>query len=100
MSDIEQPSPSDLAAAYALGALEPEEARAFERLLAESESLRREVADYREVGAMLALGAEAPALDASLRQRVIAHAAGTGARVLPIGTARFGRPTWPLWTAL
>ena len=49
-------SPPDLAAAYALGALSPDEARRFEAFLATSPEAQREVAEYREVAALLALG--------------------------------------------
>jgi anti-sigma-K factor RskA len=95
-------SPSDLAAAYALGALEPEEARAFERLLAGSEDLQRELAEYREVNALLALGAGATAPDPALRERVVARAVGAaeGTRVTPIDTGRPSRRTLPVWIAL
>ncbi len=47
----------DLAPAYALGSLSPEEARAFETALATSPELQREVAGYRELHAVLATGA-------------------------------------------
>ena len=46
MSHPEQDSPQDLAAAYALGALSPEEARRFETYLAGSPEAQREVAEY------------------------------------------------------
>lgn len=44
----------ELAAGYALGALTPEETRAFEKALAHSAELAHEVAEYREVNALLA----------------------------------------------
>ena len=44
MSHPEPESPRDLAAAYALGALAPEEARRFEAFLAGSPETQREVA--------------------------------------------------------
>ena len=49
-------APLDLAAAYALGALSPDEAQRFEAFLATSAEAQREVAEYREVAALLALG--------------------------------------------
>ena len=58
MSSIDREELRTLAAAYALDALDAEEARAFESLLASSPELQREVAEYREVSALLAL--EAP----------------------------------------
>ena len=54
MSAMIPESIRELAAGYALGALTPEENRAFEAALAESPALAREVAEYREVNALLA----------------------------------------------
>ena len=54
----------ELAAGYALGALTPEETRTFETALAQSADLQREVAEYREVNALLATNrTAAPAAD-------------------------------------
>jgi anti-sigma-K factor RskA len=84
----------ELAAAYALGALEPAEARAFEKLLATSPEAQREVAEYREVGALLALSSASAAPASDLRQRVIARAAAQkDARITPRGTAS-SRTAW------
>lgn len=83
----------ELAAAYALGALEPEEARAFEQLLATSPEAQREVAEYREVGALLALGAGGATPSSDLKQRVVARAAAQkDARITPRG--RGGLAVW------
>ncbi len=71
MSTPDETSPRDLAAAYALGALSPEEARAFEAYLAGSPEARREVAELRETAALLALDAEAGVPPAELRERVL-----------------------------
>ncbi len=65
----------ELAAAYALGALDPDEARAFERQLAGSPELQRELAAYREVAALLALGAPRMPLDPALKQRLLQRVA-------------------------
>lgn len=54
MSDAVQDPMRDLAAGYALGSLTPEEARAFEAALAVNPELQREVAEYRELNALLA----------------------------------------------
>jgi anti-sigma-K factor RskA len=87
----------ELAAAYALGALEPAEARAFEQLLATSPEAQREVAEYREVGALLALGSGAAAPSADLKQRTIARAAAQKeARITPRSTSS----SWVPWVAL
>lgn len=63
----------ELAAAYALGALPPEEARAFEAFLAITPEAQGEVDEYRETAALLALGAEERRPSPELRARV--HAA-------------------------
>ncbi|MGH7629406.1 MAG: RskA family anti-sigma factor, partial [Gemmatimonadales bacterium] len=60
----------DLAAAYALGALSPEEARAFEAFLATSPETRREVDEYRETAALLVLGTAEQRPAPGLRARV------------------------------
>jgi len=65
----------EMAAGYALGALTPEEARQFEAALAQSPELRREVAEYREVNALLAVTATARP-GAELRGRIMARVAG------------------------
>jgi anti-sigma-K factor RskA len=49
----------ELEPAYAVGALSLEEARVFEAALVQSPELQREVAEYREVGALLATTGEA-----------------------------------------
>ncbi len=54
MSKTMRPDMNELAAAYVLGALDPDERRAFEIELATSGTLRNEVAEYREVAALLA----------------------------------------------
>ena len=64
----------DLAAAYALGALSADEAQRFEAFLATSPEAQREVAELRDVAALLALGQSEAAPSADLRD------AGAGAR--------------------
>ncbi|MEP6688253.1 MAG: anti-sigma factor [Gemmatimonadales bacterium] len=66
-------APLDLAAAYALGALSIEETARFEAFLATSPEVQREVMEYREVAALLALGSDANAPGAALRERVLAR---------------------------
>jgi len=63
----------ELAPAYALGALDPEEARGFEALLANYAELRREVNEYREVAALLALVGPDDAPGDDLRERVLSR---------------------------
>jgi anti-sigma-K factor RskA len=95
MSHPEQGSPLDLAAAYALGALGPEETREFEAFLASSPEAQREVAEFREVAALLALSGSDAGADSDLRQRVLASVeqSSSGARAIP-------RRPRPLWGAL
>ena len=80
MSELEQGAPQDLAAAYALGALGPEEARAFEAYLATSPEVQQAVAEYREVAALLAGAGAADGPGASLRDRVISTAPRSSGR--------------------
>jgi len=89
MSDAVQDPMRDLAPGYALGALTPEETRAFEAALATSPDLQREVAEYREINALLAeQESRLPAaeLKARLMERIgsRAPAGSPGARPLPV----------------
>jgi anti-sigma-K factor RskA len=97
MSHPEPESPRDLAAAYALGALAPEEARRFETFLAGSPETQREVAEYRDVAALLALGGAEAAPSDDLRQRVLARVAET--KGVPLRPPR-PRGRAALWVAL
>jgi anti-sigma-K factor RskA len=83
MSNPEQGSPRDLAAAYALGALGPEEARDFEAFLAGSPETQREVAEFRDVAALLALGEPVRGAEADLRNRVLARVSEDKSRRIP-----------------
>lgn len=95
----------DLAAAYALGALSPEETQAFEAYLAGSEAARREVAEFREAAALLALGSSETRPSPELRQRVVDAISATKERTLPTRPTapaprtRGSAPPW-LWGAL
>jgi len=95
MSHSEQESPQDLAAAYALGALPAEEARRFEAYLAGSPEAQREVAEYREVAALLALAGPETAPSPDLRERVLARGRAPSTRP-SAGPVRPPRP----WLAL
>lgn len=83
MTGPEQDSVRDLAAAYALGALSPDEAQRYEAYLATSPEAQREVAEMRDVAALLAFGQGEAAPSADLRQRVLARV-GRG-NAAPIG---------------
>lgn len=81
---------TELAAPYALGALDAEERARFEAHLATCAECRGEVHSYREVGALLAESAPAATPPATLRDRVLREAR----RVRPIGTRRAARAPW------
>jgi anti-sigma-K factor RskA len=105
MTGPEQDSPQDLAAAYALGALSADEARRFEAYLATSPETQRDVREYREVAALLALaGAEGGAATSpatGLRDRVVARVAEQKALNLPASPRSSGaRPSSAVWIAL
>ena len=71
----------ELAAGFALGALTAEETRTLAAAMARSPELADEVAEYREVNALLALAvAERP--DPSVRQRLLDHT--SAAKVVPM----------------
>jgi anti-sigma-K factor RskA len=73
MSHPEHETPQDLAAAYALDALTREEARQFEAFLATSPEAQREVAEFRDVAALLGLAGSEGAAATDLRDRVLAR---------------------------
>lgn len=94
MSDAAQDPMRDLAPGYALGALTPEETRAFEAALAANPELQLEVAEYRELNALLAAqDPRTPAADlkARLRERIGSRApASARAQVAPPVRRAFG----------
>ena len=88
-------APLELAAAYALGALSPDEAQRFEAFLATSPEAQREVAEYREVAALLALGGDEAAPREALRERVLARIGEGKTQTLPqAGGAGRRRAPW------
>jgi anti-sigma-K factor RskA len=100
MNERDQTSMQDLAAAYALGALSPEETRAFEAYLAGSPEAQREVAEFREVSALLAEGTPGAAPDPGLRARVLQRIGRD--RVMPLAERRATTSNipFPIWIAL
>ena len=100
MSERHDTSMQELAAAYALGALSPEEAKAFEAYLVTSPETQREVAEYREVGAMLATAARGPAPTDDLKARVLERVAA--GKVVSLPQSRPPRSAVPptMWAAL
>lgn len=98
MTEQDRDPTREVAAAYVLGALEPDEARAFEARLAESEALRREVADLREVSALLAVRAPpVPRDDDALKRRLLERVRAGGPRP-PVRGGRM--PSWLVPVAL
>ena len=89
------PEMRDLAPAYALGALSAEEASAFEAALARSPELQREVAEYRELNAVLAAG-EPGHPPTELRERLLDRVRAE--KVVPL--ARESRRSRPLFGIL
>jgi anti-sigma factor RsiW len=74
----------DLTAAYALDALDPDEAREYEAHLARCERCRAELASLSEAAGALAYGAEAPAPPVELRARILQQAQRERANVVPL----------------
>jgi anti-sigma-K factor RskA len=74
----------DLTAAYALDALDPDEAEAYERHLSQCEECREQLAELNETAAALAFGAVAPAPPARLRGSILEAAAAERTNVVPL----------------
>src|SRR4029450_11976480 len=76
--------PHDLTAAYALDALDPDEAEADERHLSHCEECREQLAELNETATNLAFAAVAPAPPARLRAPLPHAAAAEGSNVVPL----------------
>ncbi|HZM26880.1 MAG TPA: anti-sigma factor [Gemmatimonadales bacterium] len=102
MSTPDDASIRDLAAAYALGALSPEETRAFEAYLAGSPEARQDVAELRETAALLAVAGPERQPGPELRQRVLDRVRASKFATLPATPARPPRSRIPLmvWAGL
>lgn len=90
----------DLAAEYALDALDPESARAFEAMLANDAELKALADDLRETAAAMALDAPAHLPPPELRERILSRIraeaeAGTTATMTPIATPPTVAPVQP-----
>jgi anti-sigma-K factor RskA len=81
--------PHDLTAAYALDALEPEEAEAYERHLSRCEECREQLAELNETSAALAFGTVAPAPPPELRTSILDAAAAERSNVVPLRQRRW-----------
>jgi len=74
----------DLTAAYALDALDPDEAEAYERHLGQCDECRVQLAELNETAANLAFAAVAPAPPARLRASILDAAAAERTNVVPL----------------
>lgn len=74
----------DLTAAYALDALEPEDAREYEVHLARCARCREDLAELSAAATALAYASEAPAPPAELRARILQEASRERANVVPL----------------
>jgi anti-sigma factor RsiW len=78
----------DLTAAYALDALDPEDASEYEAHLARCERCREELASLSEAAGALAYASEAPPPPPELRARILQQAQRERENVVPV------RPRW------
>jgi anti-sigma-K factor RskA len=85
----------DLAAPYALHALDEDERAAFERHLEECHDCRAQLVELQEAATALAYAAEGPDPSPALRERVLeaARRDGRGAEVIPFPKRRWILPT-------
>jgi len=74
----------DLTAAYAVDALDSDEAEAYERHLGQCEDCREQLAELSETSAALAFGPVAPAPHARLRAAILETAAAERSNVVPL----------------
>jgi anti-sigma-K factor RskA len=79
----------DLTAAYALDALSPQEAEAYEQHLGQCERCREELAGLSEAATALAFGAVAPAPPPRLRESILEAARQERSNVIPLHRRRW-----------
>jgi anti-sigma-K factor RskA len=77
-------SPHELAAAYALDALDDDERRAYEAHLAGCERCQEDVASFRETAAALAYDVDLPPLPETLEHRILNAARAERPNVVPL----------------
>jgi anti-sigma-K factor RskA len=78
----------DLTAGYALNALSPEEAEAYEAHLAQCDQCRASLAELSDTAASLAWAVDAPAPPARLRASLLSAAAAERSNVVPLPLRR------------
>lgn len=74
----------DLTAAYALDALDPEEAEAYEKHLGQCDECREQLAELNETSTALAFAAVAPPPPEGLRRSILDAAAAERENVVPL----------------
>jgi anti-sigma-K factor RskA len=74
----------DLTAAYALDALDPDEAEAYERHLSQCEDCRAQLAELNETAGALAYGTVAPVPPPRLRAVILDQVAAERSNVIPL----------------
>ncbi|HEX3687043.1 MAG TPA: anti-sigma factor [Gaiellaceae bacterium] len=79
----------DLTSAYALDALDRDEAEAYERHLSQCEECREQLAELNETASALAFSAVAPAPPARLRASILDAAAAERSNVVPFVRRRW-----------
>jgi anti-sigma-K factor RskA len=87
MSTTSPDSLRELAAGYALGTLTDDEAAQFEVAMAQSPALQRDVAEFREVNALLAAREQATP-DPALRDRLLSRVRDSKTATLPVARRR------------
>jgi anti-sigma-K factor RskA len=92
---MESEAVHDLTAAYALDALDADEAANFEQHLRHCERCRTELGELREVTSSLAYAAPPTAVPTTLRNRVLESARAERSNVIPFPRSR-RRTTWAL----
>jgi len=88
----------DLLAAYALGALEPDEIAQVSALLTEHPELRATLAELRATADRLPYGLPEAVPAADLRERVLNHATGRTSTAQPIAARAIGRTRAWIWS--
>jgi len=81
--------PHELTAGYALDALSPEEAEAYEWHLSQCEECREQLAELNETATALAFGTTAPAPPERLRAAILDAAAAERSNVVPLPRRRW-----------
>ena len=88
MASREREGVHELAAGYALGALDEDDRRAFDEHLAGCQTCREELASLQDAAAALAFAEEGPEPPPALRARVLSAAHEEAAQVVPITRRR------------